>query len=181
MTCSLERALAYENADVVHKFADHFGVADAEAELIFAEAKKWLWLNSLEDRPPLAVTSEIQVLDEMWHTFVLFTRDYSEYCQSRFGRYMHHKPTSRREKEAEAAEPEAFDRRRRQEMAIQYRFIAAHLGDDTLVRWYADYPLRYGRDFFARFGIDLPELAPEVAARMRALVASDHGGREARP
>lgn len=174
MTGSLAEALGYRNADVVHKFVDHFRIPEDEGASIFDEVKKWLWLNSLEDAPLLYVTAEIQIIDEMWHTFVLFTKDYAAYCESRFGRYIHHKPTSRREELAEReereADPDGYDRRWRESMGRQYRFIADRLDNATLVRWYAEYPLRYGREFFARFAIDVPDPGPEAAARMRNLI-----------
>lgn len=175
--CLLDRALDYENRDVVDKFVDHFGVADQEARSIFRETLKWLWLNAVNDGPPLTITPELLILDEMWHTFVLFTRDYTDYCESRFGRYLHHQPTTRREHEQDAIErardPEGFDRRRKEARRRQYSRIAERLGQDTLVCWYADYPLRYGHAFFAPFAIEAAPLDPEVEARMRALVARD--------
>ena len=30
--------------------------------------------------------------DRAWHEFILFTRDYDQYCQERFGRFIHHEP-----------------------------------------------------------------------------------------
>jgi hypothetical protein len=39
-------------------------------------------------------------VDGAWHCFVLFTRDYAEYCQSRFGRFIHHEPMESRDTEA---------------------------------------------------------------------------------
>jgi hypothetical protein len=32
------------------------------------------------------------VVDDAWHEFILFTRDYLEFCQQAFGRYLHHTP-----------------------------------------------------------------------------------------
>jgi hypothetical protein len=31
-------------------------------------------------------------IDGAWHCFILFTREYAEYCQRRFGRFIHHEP-----------------------------------------------------------------------------------------
>ena len=30
--------------------------------------------------------------DRAWHEFILFTRDYEQYCQECFGRFIHHEP-----------------------------------------------------------------------------------------
>lgn len=43
-------------------------------------------------------------IDELWHTFVIFTREYSEFCQAVAGRFLHHVP------EADGqASPETLD------------------------------------------------------------------------
>lgn len=33
-----------------------------------------------------------QVVDDLWHEFILFTRNYETFCQKAFGRYLHHTP-----------------------------------------------------------------------------------------
>ena len=33
-----------------------------------------------------------QVVDDLWHEFILFTRDYEEFCQAAFGEFLHHTP-----------------------------------------------------------------------------------------
>jgi hypothetical protein len=31
-------------------------------------------------------------VDEVWHTFILFTEDYAAFCADVFGRFIHHRP-----------------------------------------------------------------------------------------
>jgi hypothetical protein len=33
-----------------------------------------------------------QVVDDLWHEFILFTRDYQAFCQAAFGNFLHHTP-----------------------------------------------------------------------------------------
>lgn len=35
-----------------------------------------------------------QVVDDLWHEFILYTKNYQTFCQHAFGRYMHHTPTA---------------------------------------------------------------------------------------
>lgn len=35
-----------------------------------------------------------QVVDELWHEFILYTKNYEQFCQRAFGRYMHHTPAA---------------------------------------------------------------------------------------
>ena len=39
----------------------------------------------------VAMPSEI--VDVLWHEFILFTRAYEQFCQQAFGRFLHHTPT----------------------------------------------------------------------------------------
>ena len=32
------------------------------------------------------------VVDDLWHEFILYTKNYEQFCQKAFGRYMHHTP-----------------------------------------------------------------------------------------
>ncbi|MCZ4279663.1 hypothetical protein O4H49_02660 [Kiloniella laminariae] len=38
------------------------------------------------------VSMPSQVVDVAWHEFILFTRDYGEFCERAFGRFLHHTP-----------------------------------------------------------------------------------------
>ncbi len=38
------------------------------------------------------VSMPSQITDELWHEFILYTRNYQLFCKKAFGRYMHHTP-----------------------------------------------------------------------------------------
>lgn len=46
------------------------------------------YLNS--GRREVAMPS--QVVDDLWHEFILYTRDYGRFCNAAFGRFLHHTP-----------------------------------------------------------------------------------------
>jgi hypothetical protein len=177
VACTLGRALRYQNRDVIAKFTRHFQVPEAESLALFDECKKWLWLHGLPDAPPMVMLWEMLNVDEMGHTFVLYTRDYERYCQSRFGTFVHHNPTRLRDQEryqrAMAGDREAYFRRQRRQRERQYGFIADKLGVETLQRWYVDYPLRYGKEFFARFGIEVSAMDAAVERELHAMARDD--------
>jgi len=152
--CSLSHALRYRNREIPLRFADQYGVSYEDAEELFTETKKWLWLNTRADAPPLVVTAEMKMLDEMWHNFVLFTPEYIKYCEERFGRYVHHVPTPIAEKKRIRAafqqDPEGAGESRNRELAAQYEYIYEKLGEETLIKWQVELPYRYDRAFFLR-------------------------------
>lgn len=177
---SLARVLAYENDAIVHKFLERFDVPFEEARALFQETKKWMWLAGRPDRPArLMVTEDLLILDEMWHTFILFTRDYAEFCRDHIGFFVHHAPTRKSEKdqlEQEFAEdPEGVASRSREELHQALAFIARHLGGATVHRWFVEFPLRYGAAFFTEAQRPVvPSRQPELLA---ALTDVDHGYR----
>jgi hypothetical protein len=40
------------------------------------------------------VSMPSQVVDDLWHEFILYTKNYQRFCQQAFGRYMHHTPAA---------------------------------------------------------------------------------------
>jgi hypothetical protein len=38
------------------------------------------------------VSMPSQVVDDLWHEFILYTRNYQHFCRKAFGRFMHHTP-----------------------------------------------------------------------------------------
>lgn len=38
------------------------------------------------------VSMPSQIVDDLWHEFILYTRDYQQFCGKAFGGYMHHTP-----------------------------------------------------------------------------------------
>lgn len=43
-------------------------------------------------REPLGMVSPL--IDEVWHQLILFTREYSKFCDDTFGFYIHHRPNT---------------------------------------------------------------------------------------
>jgi hypothetical protein len=147
----LEEALAYRNRHVVDRFVERHGLPREEAEDLFVETLRWLWLCRRAQRDPgapeLFIDECMALLDEMWHTFVLFTREYSRWCDTYLGGYVHHEPTTSEEKARTQREserdPAAFRARREAQMRALYEYVHDQLGEDTLIKWYSTYPERY--------------------------------------
>lgn len=149
---TLEAVLAYQHRDVVYRFQKTYGVSQAEAEDIFDQVKKWLWLANVRRQQGITeglnIDHPLVVIDEMWHNFVLFTKEYSAFCQHFFGYYIHHAPATEAE---ETQYRTSLQQRKKSEvravkMAMkrpQYEYIYDHLGKDTFVKWYIEYPRKF--------------------------------------
>ena len=147
----LEAALAYRNEDVIARFLKLYDIPPEEAEELFVETLKWMWL--LNEANECLIYPEMLMLDEMWHNFVLFTHDYSEYCIEYLGSFLDHQPAT------VAAAKEHDDLRASDPKAAKAAYLAAYekqleatvdlLGEETALRWHAEYRNRYDVEFFA--------------------------------
>jgi hypothetical protein len=154
----LERALEFRFDDVAYKFTDYYEVPFEIASEFFCETRKWLWLcaRSMQERrrnekvPDLTITAPLFWLDEMWHIFLQFTRQYQEFCTECCGMFVHHVPTSQADKiahrEARGRAPQEFLDQRANELRAQCLYIQEHLGKDTLRRWYVDFAKEYSAE-----------------------------------
>ena len=138
---TLEKVLEYRNADVVDNFCATFALPRDEAEVLFQDVLRWLWLSNKahESHTAMFVDPTMQLFDEMWHTFILFTRDYQEFCDRYFGFYVHHKPTPQDEYAQQISsyetDPQQYMARLQDQFKAQYGLIYDMLGAETLVKW----------------------------------------------
>jgi len=172
---TLARALAYSNPEILYKFMERWSVTEAAAAELFTETKRLLWVKHVSESrgAPFGIDPALRILDEMWHTFVLFTREYAAYCDRVYGEFLHHAPTTRAERDHARRNLEASVQAERERSLRQWRLVTEVAGEATLLRWYVELPLRYGPEFFATAGIPLAMdyRPPETLARRVAITA----------
>ena len=97
-----ELVLCYTAPFLIDKLLkDHVVDSTEEAEVLFSEVKKYLLLAS-SDREKIWKMYSLRV-DEVWHQFILYTREYMNFCDRFFGRYIAHSPSN-------APKPEGLDK-----------------------------------------------------------------------
>jgi hypothetical protein len=90
---TLGAALAYEAPFLIEKLLkEHVVETAAEGEMLFTEVKRFLILVHTNDSKIWDMYS-LRV-DEVWHQFILFTKQYMDFCQQFFGRYIPHSPSN---------------------------------------------------------------------------------------
>lgn len=146
----LQAILAYKNEDIISRFVDMFEVDEDEdedeAEDIFTETKKFLYVCQI---PGLFIPDELLIIDEMWHNFILFTKEYHRFCNQHFGYFFHHLPASKAEKEQQkllsTAEPEKIKEEFNEKLNFIMGHVYDHLGQETLIKWFQEYPVKYSK------------------------------------
>jgi hypothetical protein len=79
---------SYQHPGLVSRLQQKLGVTSSEAEDLFSDVKYFLYDCHLSDVP----LSPSERVDEGWHNFILFTKDYADFCHRNFGRFIHHVP-----------------------------------------------------------------------------------------
>lgn len=80
-------AINYKNQKVVHRFSIDNEISEEEAQLIFVEMLKFLFIRSVSKQAILVPSS---IVSKMWQAFILHTKDYENYCHYYLGQYIHH-------------------------------------------------------------------------------------------
>jgi hypothetical protein len=89
----LDHALSFTAPYVIDRLVmDRVTDTPAQAEQLFTEAKRYLVLCAAT--PEMSFGMHSSMVDAAWHTFILFTAEYTEYGHRYFGDYLHHSPVS---------------------------------------------------------------------------------------
>lgn len=142
--CDLDEALDYQNPSIIRDFRRCYAINAKEAALLFEDVKRWLWLcakvHSVGSKNLNAeIGPSLRLLDEMWHTFILHTTAYRDYCHSKFGFFIDHQPEPSPRRQRVRATTHEELARTEQKLRLQYEFIYDHLGKEVLERWYGEW------------------------------------------
>ena len=130
---TLDAVLAYRHPGVLARYVKDFGGDRGDAEELFGELMRWLYLCARATEPGgsgrLSMYPEILRIDDMWHVFLMHTREYADFCDRYLGRFVHHYPTPTAEPRAqgEDAQLEGF-----------LSFLYDELGEATVRRWFQE-------------------------------------------
>ncbi len=85
----VHRAMKFNIKDVVARYMKDEGLTKQIALEHEREMKRFLAMCAMHPKACYGMKGPI---DEIWHTFLMFTRDYAEFCQQVAGRFIHHVP-----------------------------------------------------------------------------------------
>lgn len=93
MVPALETVLAYKNEKLIAYFCDKYpSIATEEANQLFEDLLRWMWLTLYRktQAKQTKLFGPLLPLDEIWHAFILHTRDYQAFCETYLGTFFHH-------------------------------------------------------------------------------------------
>lgn len=85
----ITRAMRFDLRQVCKLYVQHYHSTTKEAKTLERELKRYLVLRALHPSMPYGMTGRT---DDLWHTFLLFTREYADFCDHVAGRFLHHMP-----------------------------------------------------------------------------------------
>ena len=59
-------------------------------KMVFSALKEYFYICNKAGQKMVSMPS--QIVDDAWHEFILFTREYQEFCDRAFGYFLHHTP-----------------------------------------------------------------------------------------
>jgi hypothetical protein len=89
----------------------------------------------------ISVIDTMLLIDEMWHTFILYTPDYIAFSNKYFGHYFGHAPSPTLVTKSQA-KAEMINRR---ELELIVEFVWDELGERTVDRWFVTYPKNFSK------------------------------------
>lgn len=82
-------ALGFPMDHIIKRYRKDFDVEESVASIHEHEIRRYLYLSATHpgERWPMVAS-----VDKLWHTFLLFTRDYQRFCNSLGVPFLHHEP-----------------------------------------------------------------------------------------
>ena len=142
MTLSLTTLLSYENEAVIDRYERDFPQNHLSGKKALQEFLKYVWIcfqhaDDLKTHPheealqfKCVMHQEMKEIDQFWHTFLLFTRDYQSFCTDFLaGRFFHHEPINWKETVIDESVYEL-------ELTRYLNYLYDQLGAETVSVWF---------------------------------------------
>ena len=141
-TPNLNKLMNYQNEKIFSRYYLDYPYTELQAEEALKELMKFIWLSIKHRSEKMlrpnnnllnfscTIHSEMSDIDNMWHTFLLFTKDYHEFCNAYLdGVFFHHEPII-------SVDGMVLDENYEQELTLYLSYIYDNLGEDTLIKWF---------------------------------------------
>lgn len=86
----IDSIMSYPIPNIIKRCQKDFGYNDADIIVLEKELKRYLTLCILDDSANFGMYSKD--VDNLWHTFILFTKEYAQFCNTFAGKFIHHIP-----------------------------------------------------------------------------------------
>lgn len=144
MLINLHKLLEYKNDNILLRYQNEYPNSMMTAKDALSELMKYIWLchkhASDKQKYPedeslhfnCVMHIEMEEIDNMWHTFILFTKDYQNFCNDYLnGNFFHHDPLLLKQ-------PKVSRKKYAQELHRYLSYICKNLGEESLMKWFKE-------------------------------------------
>lgn len=140
MLPELNDLLSYKSSDVLNRYHKDYPNNNLKPEEAFVELMKYFWLvnkheidlqlnpNKKHLQFECSMHVEMKEIDDMWHTFLLFTREYKDFCQQYFEKFIDHAPNVG----TDSVSANEF----KTDLSRYLSYIYDNLGEETVRKWF---------------------------------------------
>lgn len=140
----LNDLLEYQNPLVIKRFKQNHPNDAERSDILFSDMLRYLWLcekhesdrkkNPSDPRLDFipVMHEEMRAIDNMWHEFILITRDYQQFCLQYFGYFLHHEPNMN--EQLNYSEQEFFE-----SLQLFLSYVYDELGQEVLMQWFGEH------------------------------------------
>lgn len=142
MRIKLHKLLEYKNDNILSRYQNEYPDSKMTAKEALSELMKYIWLchrhaSDKKQNPEnealnfkCVMHMEMEEIDNMWHTFILFTRDYQNFCNDYLeGSFFHHDPLPLKQRHVSK-------KKYAEELHRYLSYICENLGEETLAKWF---------------------------------------------
>lgn len=141
------RAIAFNDEDIISRIKDETGFGaelfeDLKLFLILARFRQLDFAHNHSPKPSLSIDDDLYILDQAWHTFLLFTEDYQLFCTQNLGSFIHHIPIRQSERSFEFAQwlkdKNQWEQKKKDAFKEELFWLSRYLHPDKIKEWFID-------------------------------------------
>jgi len=88
----ISQVMQYEMPDIIKRCQKDFGYTDDDMLMLERELKRYLILCALKENSEITINMYSADVDNLWHSFILFTKEYASFCDANGHHFIHHSP-----------------------------------------------------------------------------------------
>ena len=88
----IKAIMDYKMPHVIARCQKDYNYTDEDMVILEQELKKYLALSAVKAKDELGTGMFSSHVDNLWHSFILFTKEYEEFCNNYIGYFVHHMP-----------------------------------------------------------------------------------------
>jgi hypothetical protein len=101
----IQAAMSFDMKKILERYCKDYDIPADMALEYEKELKRYLVLCASNPNINYIMKGPV---DKLWHTFIIFTHEYADFCNQVAGHFIHHVPSAGQEKQSKPKKPDRF-------------------------------------------------------------------------